>query len=140
MRTAYRIAMAAVLAAALASCNQGPGTAPQPTLIGTWQVTSYVGGNYDATDNHAITLTITADTYTERYDPPLVVEGVGIVAFSAKYTADAEKKTITLTGFRVETGTDQIPGAGSEVVSYSFPEQDHLRLEREGVILTARRE
>lgn len=155
MRVAYRIAMAALLVAALAACAGGPGAA-KPALIGTWQVTSYTEGDVDATEEQEITLVITATTYTERYDPPLETDedlgmDVGIEAISAKYEADAEKKILTMSDFKVELvgeDSDLIERIANLVLSeypetqevtYSFPEPDRLRLESADVTLIARR-
>ena len=159
MSVACRIAVAAVLVAALASCAEGPGAAPKPTLIGTWEVTSYIDEGVDVKDRD-VTLIITATTYAQRYDPPLEIEdededvaGIGIREISATYEADAEKMVLTLSGHRVDlVGEDSdlielLANAilseypETEEVSYSFPESDRLRLENEaaGTTLIARR-
>ena len=168
MRIAYIIAIAALLVAALATCTRGPGAAPAtdatsepgaspvPTLIGTWQVTSYIEDGDNQAEGRMIALTITATTYTERYDPPFEVPNeeeaeIGMQAFSASYVADAERKVLTLSAFKFD-----LVGEDSDVYerianlllanypetlefSYSFPEPDQLRLEGSNGTITARR-
>ena len=127
-----------------------------PALIGTWQVTSYIEEEADRTEGRMITLTITATTYTERYDPPFEVPNeeeaeIGMQAFSASYVADAERKVLTLSSFRFD-----LVGEDSELYeaianlllagypdtlefSFSFPETDQLRLEgSSGTIIATR--
>ena len=161
MRAAYRIVIAAVLVAALAACTKGPGGAAPAVsaLIGTWQVTSYVDEDGDMTEDRKITLTITATTYTERYDPPFEFEvpneeeeaEVGMQAFSASYVADAERKVLTLSAIEFDfVGEDSdlyerfvnlLLADYPETLeySYSFPEPDQLRLEVSNGTIIARR-
>ena len=158
MRVAYRIVIAAALVAALASCTKGPGAAAPandataepgpsvPALIGTWQVTSYIAEEADRAKDGKITLTITEDKYTERYDPPFEFEGeeeaeIAMEVFSASYVADAETKVLTLSNFKLglvgedselyETIANLLLADHPETLefSYSFPETGQLRLE-----------
>ena len=159
MRVAYRIVIAAVLVAALAACTKGPGGAAPAVsaLIGTWQVTSYIEDGDNRAEGRKITLTITATTYTERYDPPFEFEvpneeeeaEVGMQAFSASYVADAERKVLTLSAFEFDfVGEDSdlyeaianlLLADYPETLEYSFPVPDQLRLEVSNVTIIARR-
>ena len=158
MRAAYRIVIAAVLVAALAACTKGPGGAAPAVsaLIGTWQVTSYIEDGDNRAEGRKITLTITATTYTERYDPPFEVPNeeeadIGMQAFSASYVADAERKVLTLSAFKfdlVGENSDLYEAIANLLLadypetleySYSFPVPDQLRLEVSNGTIIARR-